>query len=193
MNDIIGDKILAGKSAAMESDITNILNLLGVKWDEHTFSTPKRFIKYLQEFCQPFQPDEVLGSQFPSDGVTSMVVQGPIAFRGICAHHLCPMLGTAYFGYIPNKKVVGLSKIARLVQAVGTEKPGIQEYMCDRICDLFNEYVEPKGCICVIKSLHTCMSARGIAMPNVYTSTSSVKGVFLVVPAARQEFFELTK
>jgi GTP cyclohydrolase I len=103
------------------------------------------------------------------------------------------MLGTAHFGYIPNKRVVGLSKIARLVQAVGTERPSIQEYMTDRICQLFNDYVEPKGCVCVIRSLHTCMSARGIAMPNVYTSTSSVKGVFLVVPAAREEFFHLIR
>src|SRR5882672_9798626 len=97
----------------MANSVTDILNTLGVKQDEHTFDTPKRFVRYLQEFCQPFEPSEVLGSQFPSNGVTSMVVQGPIAFRGICAHHLCPMLGTAYFGYIPNKKVVGLSKIAR--------------------------------------------------------------------------------
>ncbi len=153
--------------------------------------TPRRFTEYLLEYMQPFDPAELLKAEFKLS-YAGMVVQSHIPFRMICEHHLLPALGFASVGYIPHKKVVGLSKIARLVQAVGTEKPGLQESVTDRIVDLLNTHLEPRGVICVISAEHTCMASRGVNVPNVMTTTSSITGVFRDVPQAREEFFALT-
>ena len=122
-----------------------------------------------------------------------MIAQSNIPFRMLCEHHLVPAIGRAAIGYIPNKRVVGLSKLTRLVQAVGTERPSLQEYICDKVADLLFEHIDPKGVIVAIKAEHGCMACRGVNSPGVMTMTSSVKGVFRDVPAARDEFFQLTR
>ncbi len=156
--------------------------------------TSRRFTDYLLEFMQPFDAADVLGTEFSlPNGFHSMIVQSEIPFRMICEHHLLPALGTAAIGYVPHKNVVGLSKLTRLVQAVGTEQPGLQETICDRIADLINEHLDPKGVIVVIKAEHSCMACRGVNSPGVMTSSSAVRGVFRDVPAARVEFFNLIK
>lgn len=175
----------------LADDMEEILSNFG--WDftnPSIANTPLRFLKYLQEFHQPYKIEDVLGEPFLSPD-SAMVIQRQIPFRGVCEHHLLPMLGDAYVGYVPTGKVIGLSKLARLVEAVGTEKPSLQEHMCDRIAKHLDEFLKPKGVMVVIDSLHTCMACRGVNVPNVPTTTSSTRGCFLDQVATRAEFLSL--
>ncbi len=180
--------------ARKEAIIAELLEHYGHQlFDENFADTPRRFIDYLEEFHQPFDIEELLGDGFPGSDNTAMVVQRNIPFRMVCSHHLLPALGVGHVGYVPNTTVVGLSKLARLVQAVGTERPNLQEAINDRIADLLNKYLQPKGVIVVIDAEHTCMACRGVTTPGVFTTTSSVRGIYRDVPAARQEFFAIIK
>jgi GTP cyclohydrolase I len=160
--------------------------------------TPKRVAKALREFNQPIDIEKTIGTSFEhtagdKNGFSGMVVQSGIPFRALCEHHLLPMFGHVTLGYIPNTRVVGLSKLSRLVDAVGTEKPSLQEYISERICDLMEDHVQPKGVMAVISSQHACMGCRGINRPGVYTTTSTIRGAYVHVATARMEFFELAK
>lgn len=169
--------------------------LIAFGWDMEDPSvenTPMRWLKYLKEFHNPFSPAQVLGTPFKSPD-NSMVIQSNIPFRGVCEHHLLPMFGHAAVGYVPDGKVIGLSKMARLVEAIGTEKPSLQEHICDKIADTMNTYLHPKGVMVVISSLHTCMACRGVNVPNVPTTTSATRGVFFTEHAARDEFMALMR
>ncbi len=154
--------------------------------------TPRRVVNFLCEFIQPI-PDNIWTGIFDAEGHQGIVALSNIPFRMICEHHLLPALGHAAIGYIPNKKILGLSKLPRLVDAVGTERPSLQEKITDRICELIEKNIEPQGVICVIKAEHTCMASRGVATPDITTTTSSVRGLFRNVPPAREEFFHLIK
>lgn len=175
----------------MQESVSRLLTGMGLDPREPGLKeTPRRVVSYLLEFVQPF-PDNIWSGVFPANGHNGIIAVGNIPFRMICEHHLLPALGRASIGYIPNKQVLGLSKLPRLVDAVGTEKPSLQEYITDRIVDLLEENIEPSGSICVIKAEHTCMACRGVASPGVITTTSSVRGLFRNVPAAREEFFHM--
>src|SRR5690606_39182672 len=92
--------------------------------DEHFADTPRRFVKYMEEFLQPFNAEETLKTGFGSPKeYHGMVVQTNIPFRGLCAHHLAPYLGTASIGYVPGERVIGLSKLGRLVKGIGLMRP----------------------------------------------------------------------
>lgn len=153
--------------------------------------TPFRFARYLLEFHQPIDLAECLGKKFAIGYDPLMVIQSNIPFRMICEHHLLPAIGKATLGYIPNKWVVGLSKLTRLVQAVGVEKPSLQENICERVCTLLDNHIQPKGTMCVIQAEHGCMNCRGVNSPGIVTISSSIKGVFFDTPAARSEFLTL--
>lgn len=161
--------------------------------DESLRETPRRFVNYLKEYRQPFDPGKILKNGFDAKGHSGMVCQSRIPFTGACEHHLLPMHGHAAVGYIPNKRVLGLSKLARVVECVGRERPSMQEVICDRIADILNNSLEPKGVIVVLRAEHTCMTCRGVGTPGVVTATSSVRGIFRDVPAAREEFFAVVE
>jgi GTP cyclohydrolase I len=152
--------------------------------------TPRRVTAYLLEFCKPF-PENIWTGVFDAGGHSGIIALSGIPFRMICEHHLLPALGHAAIGYIPNKSILGLSKLPRLVDAVGTERPSLQEKITDRVVDLLEEHIEPKGSVCVIKAEHTCVACRGVATPGIITTTSSVRGNFRNVPACREEFFAM--
>ena len=158
--------------------------------------TPERFVRYLQEFHQEADPRLILGDLFegaPKGSIHGMVVQHNIPFRMICEHHLLPAFGKAAVGYIPNGKVAGLSKLTRLVQKMGTAKPTLQELVCEEIADALDNTTQARGTIVVISGEHTCMACRGVNAPHVKTTTSTVRGVFRDVPAAREEFFNIIR
>ncbi len=185
------DEVKRFRREIMEMSVRELLEQMGLDPNEDGLKdTPRRVSSYLLEFVKPF-PDNIWSGVFPANGHNGIVAVSNIPFRMICEHHLLPALGSAAIGYIPNKQVLGLSKLPRLVDAVGTEKPSLQEYITDRIVDLLEENIEPSGTICVIKAEHTCMACRGVASPGVITTTSSVRGLFRNVPAAREEFFHL--
>lgn len=183
------------KTSPAETHMLQVLRSLGLPTEDENFQdTPKRFVKYLREFINKFDPQEVLGDGFTvEDGFHSMVVQSGIPFRGVCAHHLLPMVGHAAIGYVPRERVVGLSKLTRLVDAVGTELPGLQEFYCDKIADTLMGHLKPAGVIVNIHSEHMCMACRGVAEPDVVTSTTTVRGVFRDEPAARDTFYRLLR
>ncbi len=162
--------------------------------DPNVDGTSTRFVRYLEEFINPKTNLEAeLGTSFPNEGIDAMVVQSGIPFRAVCAHHLLPFFGTAAVGYIPTDRVVGLSKLARLVRAAGTKKPSMQETITSEIANAMEKVLKPRGCMVVIDAEHTCMAIRGIVAPGVTTSTSAVRGVFRDAVHTRTEFFELAK
>lgn len=109
-----------------------------------------------------------------------------------CEHHLLPFQGFAHIGYIPDSKILGLSKFTRLVHAVSHEKPGLQEAHTEEIADIIFEKIPAKGAIVVIKAKHACMGCRGVNAPGVTTTTSCIRGLFRDVQAAREEFLSLS-
>src|SRR3954470_9553292 len=162
--------------------------------EEAQLKTPARFVRYLQEFNKPLDAAKVLGELFEgpvAEGIHGLVVQSNIPFRMMCEHHLLPATGSAYLGYIPEGFVVGLSKLARLVDAVSTSRPSMQERICETIVDTLSTHTRAKGVICVIDSKHTCMACRGVNTPEVISTTSCVRGAFRDVPQARSEFFSI--
>jgi GTP cyclohydrolase IA len=188
-------------SMSAEQYIREALSILGIECDTghpSTARTPERFVKYLREFMQPSNLEELMGEGFDavhdkSTILGGIVTQSGIPFRAICEHHLLPMLGVAHVGYIPRSKVFGVSKLTRLVEAIGTEKPSIQEAITERIADILYNHLDSVGSIAVINATHSCMSCRGVAAPSVITSTSCVRGAFRDVQSARQEFFDLVR
>lgn len=163
--------------------------------EENTVGTPERFAKYLLEYWNPgSKPEELLRTGFSHPGEETykgLIAQTNIPFRTICPHHLLPVIGKAHLGYIPSDKVVGLSKLTRVVQAVGSQKPRMQETITDILADMLETELEAKGVVVIISALHMCMSGRGVCAIDVPTMTSSVRGLLRTEAAVRSEFFQL--
>ena len=173
--------------------MATILSTLGMDIEDPSMKrTPERFIKMLREYMQPFDPAVLLGTAFESSQSSSVVTQSDIPFSMLCEHHLMPAFGKAYIAYLPGDgRVVGLSKLARLVHSVGRERPYLQESINDRIANLLKEHLKAQGVLVVIKAEHSCMTCRGVNTPGVITTTSMVKGAFRDVPHLRAEAFAL--
>lgn len=166
--------------------------------DENFNGTPERFVKYLLEYRRPFDPSKVLKVGFTSthskeQGLKGMVVQSNIPFRTICPHHLLPVLGRCHIGYIPSTRLVGISKLTRIVDAVGHQMPRMQETITDILADILEESLKAKGVMVVIIGDHGCMTGRGVQVHSTPTSTSTLRGLFRDVPSAKDEFFELIR
>lgn len=185
---------VTSKTDRIAEHIKAVLELLGHDTSNQGINeTPTRVAKFLQEFHQDVDFHALLKAGFEGQhGPDAMVIQQHIPFRALCEHHLLPFFGRASIGYIPEGRVVGLSKLTRLVQAAGTKRPSTQEFVTNMIADALNDVMTPKGVIVITKAVHTCMSVRGINAPDVETSVSALRGVFLLVPAARAEFLSIT-
>jgi GTP cyclohydrolase IA len=140
---------------------------------DHTKRTAERFYDMLVEMCANTD-FEFTTFESTSD---EMVVLGPIPFYTLCAHHVVPFFGNAWIGYVPDKRVAGLSKIPRLVQA---EAKGlwVQEELTGTIATALEDNLMPKGVAVVLKAEHLCMAMRGVRQPGVLTTTSAMRGVF---------------
>ncbi len=183
-----------------KANIQVVLNTLGLTPDNENFAdTARRFLKYLVHYTEAYMPAIDLQITFPAKRQAkdiydrALVVQVGIPYRAICAHHLLPVLGTAHVGYCPKDRVVGLSKLTRLVYGISHATPSLQEDVCDEITDALMNFLKPVGAMCVITAEHGCMSARGVeeAPGCVSTVTSSIKGVFQTDFNAREEFYRL--
>jgi GTP cyclohydrolase IA len=119
-----------------------------------------------------------------------MVLVKDIEFSSMCEHHLLPFMGKAHIAYLPNGKIVGLSKLARVVDAVA-KRPQVQERMTEAIADLVMKHLKPRGVAVVIEATHTCMTIRGVRKPGSATITSSMRGGFLDHPPTRAELMAL--
>ena len=159
---------------------------------EGLLDTPKRVVKSYDEFYKGYNenPHEYLSRTFEEvSGYDEMVVLKNIEFFSTCEHHMLPFFGKAHIAYIPNGKITGLSKIARLVD-VFAKRPQVQERMTSQIADAMMEILKPMGVIVIIDCEHLCMSMRGVRKSEARTITSAVRGV-LRDPATRAEAMSL--
>lgn len=175
--------------------IAKALQELGIDLSDENFrDTPRRFIQYLAHYIHDYDPAEDLNKTF-EQSVTqvhdhAMVVQVGIPFAGVCAHHLVPCLGIAHVGYIPKERVVGLSKLTRLVTGIARRRPSLQEDVGNEIVDALMEHLSPVGAMAVISAEHGCMAARGVEKQGVNTVTAHIRGAF-TEHVIRDEFYKI--
>jgi len=161
---------------------------------EGLVETPSRVVRSYEEFFAGYDqnPGEMLGKVFEEDVDTydEMVVLTGIRVESYCEHHMVPIVGTAVVGYVPNGRVVGISKLARVVEAYA-KRLQIQEKLTDQIAQTINRVLKPKGVGVVITAAHQCMTTRGVHKPGVNMVSSSMHGVLRTNAAARAEFMQL--
>ena len=157
---------------------------------EELKNTPKRYKRFLDEWLE--ESNNFKFTIFPKPkGVDQMVVVKDIYFYSMCAHHLLPFIGKARIGYLPSKKICGLSKLARVVDKFA-HKPQLQEALTQQVADFLEKELEPIGLMVVFEAEHMCMSMRGIKRPGHKTITSAIKGVF-IQSNIKNEFMEVIK
>ena len=157
---------------------------------EGLVETPKRVVAAYEEFFEGYKqdPEDILRKTFEEvEGYDEMVIVKDIRLESHCEHHIVPILGTAHIGYIPNKRVVGISKLARIVDVFG-KRLQTQETMTSQIATTIENVLNPKGVAVVIDAGHQCMSTRGVHKTESSTVTSSMKGVFKENQVTRNEF-----
>ncbi len=184
----------------MEIDTTNlmlenvrlILRHLGENpTREGLLDTPKRVVKSWGEIYSGYnkQPEDVL-TTFDSDGYDQIVLLKDIELYSMCEHHMLPFFGKAHVAYIPDGRVIGISKLARLVDMYA-RRLQIQERIGEQVTDALMAHLMPKGAVCIIEATHMCMRMRGVAKQNSTMVTSSMRGVFMDKPEARNELMQL--
>lgn len=153
--------------------------------------TPARMARMYAEVFAGLQhdPADLLGVTFPEEH-REMVILRDIPFASFCEHHLLPFSGRAHIGYIPNGRVIGLSKLARLVDGFA-RRPQVQERLTSAIADTLMTTLKPDGVAVLIEASHTCMTIRGVQKPGATMVTSAVRGGFRQRPETRAEFFAL--
>ena len=160
---------------------------------EGLIDTPARVVRAYEEFFAGYNEDpiNILGATYEDiSDYDNMVILKDIRLESHCEHHIVPIIGSAHIGYLPNKRVVGISKLARLVE-VFAKRMQIQESLTAQIADTIDEVIKPKGVAVVIEAAHQCMTTRGIKKPGVSMVTSRMLGSFSDDPSARQEFFNM--
>jgi GTP cyclohydrolase IA len=155
--------------------------------------TPGRVVRSYEEFFRGYDTDpvELLQRTFEEiDGYDEMVLLKDIRFESHCEHHIAPIIGRAHIAYLPKNRVVGISKLARLVE-VYARRLQIQEKMTVQIANTLSDVLQPKGVGVVIEAAHQCMTTRGVHKPGVSMVTSHMLGAFREDPSTRREFLAL--
>ena len=160
---------------------------------EGLVETPDRIARMYEEIFGGLYDDaqKHLAKVFSTD-TTEMVVERDITFYSMCEHHLLPFYGKAHVAYIPNGKVVGISKLARTVE-VFARRPQIQEHMTAQIADAIAQHLAPSGVMVMVEAEHTCMTMRGIKKPGTKTVTIATRGKFKEDAELRQTFFQMIR
>jgi len=182
--------------APAEDSVVRIIEAIGEDpTREGLIETPMRVIKSWKELYKGYEesPEKIL-KVFDSEGYDQLVLLKDIELYSMCEHHMIPFIGKAHVGYIPNGKIVGISKLARLIE-VFSRRLQIQERITDQVTDTLMRVLNPLGAGCIIEAQHLCMRMRGIKKQNSVMVTSSMRGVFLEDTekgiAARSEFLRL--
>ncbi len=155
--------------------------------------TPARVVRSYEDFFAGYgqNPVDILARTFEeTDGYDEMVLLRDIRFESHCEHHIAPFIGRAHVAYLPNHRVVGISKLARLVEAY-SKRLQIQEKMTAQIANTINQVLQPKGVAVVLEAAHQCMTTRGIHKPGVVMVTSRMLGAFRENPSTRREFLSM--
>ena len=181
------------KEEEFEQAVTKVLELLGEDPKrEGLLKTPSRVAKALKFLTEGYDqdPKEILNQALFSTSNDEMVLVRDIEFYSMCEHHMLPIIGRAHVAYIPDGKVVGLSKIPRIVN-VYARRLQIQEQMTEQIADAILETIKPKGVAVVVHARHMCMEMRGVQKINSTTVSSALRGLFKSDERTRNEFYNL--
>lgn len=185
IDDVTGPDLEAAERAARE-----FLQALGVVVDsEGTRDTPGRMARGYAELlnARPFRM-----TTFPNDeGYDELVLARDIPLRSVCQHHMLPFVGVAHVGYLPGARILGLSKLARVVEHFAC-RPQVQERLTKQVADHLAEQLRPRGVGVVVEAEHTCMTLRGVRATGSRTVTSTLLGTLRDDAASRQEFLALT-
>jgi GTP cyclohydrolase I len=176
-----------------EQTIAKMLELLGEDPNrEGLLKTPSRVAKALQFLTEGYHqdPKEILNKALFSTSNNEMVVVRDIEFYSMCEHHMLPIIGRVHVAYIPDGKVVGLSKIPRIVD-VFARRLQIQEQMTEQIADAILDTIHPKGVAVVVHARHMCMEMRGVQKINSTTVSSALRGLFKSDQRTRSEFYNI--
>jgi GTP cyclohydrolase I len=180
--------------AEAEAAVRTLIRWAGDDPDrEGVRGTPGRVTRAFEEYFSGYDTDpvELLQRTFEeTDGYDEMVVLKDIRFESHCEHHLAPIIGKAHVAYLPQKRVIGISKLARLVE-VYAKRLQIQEKMTAQIANTLDEVLQPKGVAVVIEAAHQCMTTRGVHKPGVAMVTSRMLGAFRTDASTRREFLAI--
>ncbi len=180
------------KEEEFENLVKRMLELMGENPNrEGLLKTPNRVFRAFEFMTQGYHqdPKKVLNEALFTSDNSQMVLIKDIEFYSMCEHHLLPIIGRAHVAYIPDGKVVGLSKIPRMVDMFA-RRLQIQEQLTEQIAHAINEVIAPKGVGVVVQARHMCMEMRGVEKTHSNTTTSSLKGLFLK-SNTRKEFFDI--
>lgn len=198
MNDLTGKKSGCAEQIDLNriaEAVRTILEAVGENpAREGLLKTPQRVAKM---YCELFgglheDPAAVLGEAVFTVAYDEMVVLRDIPFHSMCEHHMLPFTGKAHVAYLPENKVVGVSKLARVVE-VFARRPQIQEQLTTQVADLLMDQLNPKGVAVVMEATHTCMTIRGVKKPGTWMTTSAMLGSFRKDPASRAEVLSLIR
>jgi GTP cyclohydrolase I len=176
----------------IEAAVREILLAIGEDPErEGLLETPKRVARMYEELFSGLRKDPagVLRKTF-TEKYDEMVVVKDIGFESMCEHHLLPFFGKAHIAYLPNGKIVGLSKLARIVEII-SRRPQVQERMTQELADLVMEELDARGAGVVVEASHTCMAIRGVRKADSVCATSAMRGVFQSNLSTRSEFMAL--
>lgn len=177
----------------IEKYVKNLLDEIGEDSSrEGLQKTPHRVAKAYEFFTQGYNKDikKILNGAIFNEKYDEMVIVKDIDFYSICEHHLLPFFGKIHIAYIPNGKIVGLSKIPRIVD-VFAQRLQVQERMTQEIADTIEQYLNPRGVAVVAEGYHMCMMMRGVQKQNSITTTSAMHGIFTEDARTRSEFLNL--
>jgi GTP cyclohydrolase I len=178
--------------ARIEAAVREILLAVGEDPDrEGLRETPARVARLYAEVCSGLRADprELLQKTF-TQKYDEMVLVKDIRFASICEHHLLPFFGKAHIAYLPQGKIVGLSKLARVVEAL-SHRPQVQERMTEELADLLMSELDARGVGVILEGSHTCMTIRGVRKPDSVCTTSAMRGTFRSNPSTRSELMAL--
>lgn len=183
------DYLLRFKTNDAENAVKTILSRFDDIEREGLKDTPRRFIAFLEEFLSPPKFEFTV---FDAEGYDQMIIQTNIPFYSLCEHHLSPFFGVGHIAYVPSEKIVGLSKLSRVLEMFARRLQN-QERITKQTAGFLIEHLKPKGVAVVVKAQHLCMAMRGVRKHDTWTITSELSGVLRDNPSARNEFLGLIK
>ena len=176
--------------ARAERAAASFLDALGVPGDtDATAATPRRMA---QAYAELLTPRSFALTTFPNDeNYDELVLASGIPVQSLCEHHMLPFVGTAHVGYLPGERILGLSKLARLVELFA-RRPQVQERLTTQVADWLQTHLQPRGVGVVVEAEHLCMTLRGVRSGNTTTTTSTLRGALREDARSRAEFLALT-
>lgn len=199
-NDNVSRAVQPGDLTRIEEEVAGHVRgllrslVIDVDRDPGSQKTPERVAKMLvrEVMCGRYEPVPAVTSFENTRELDEVYAVGPVDVRSMCSHHLVPVVGRAWVGVLPDRKLIGLSKFSRLTSWV-MARPQMQEEATIQLADLLEEMIEPRGLALVVRASHMCMTWRGVRDSSAEMVTSVMRGAFLEKPAARAEFLALAR